>query len=278
MVRRPVLNYQNEPGERLGYAKKPNLFRYAPDRHEKHPWYGSILQPVDMPILYLIGPDWEMGPMFGPDHRETAVGFGNDEGHVLVAELLMNASMPWNEGDEYVLEGVCGFRGAGPGSAEIRLFLPGHLFYDKPVPWLLASARIVTIPRRRGRIVLAQRQRLSRTVERHRVRRRQTVSRREYPNARFALLVRAAIANCRAMKRRTERQAAARFSSPRRSARIAQRSAINAASTPRVARSFLAVQSISIVGPNFRGPGRRGMICTRFVELRILTSSPEPRG
>jgi hypothetical protein len=134
-IRRLVLDYRYDASERLGYAKRPDLFRYMPNSDDKHPWYGSALQPRDMPVLYLTGPDWEMGHLAGPDNRETAVGFGGDEGNVLFAELLMNASMPWNDGDEYALEGESGFRGAGPGSAEIRIFLPGHLFHDDPVPW-----------------------------------------------------------------------------------------------------------------------------------------------
>lgn len=134
-VRQLVLNYYCDTSERLGYITKPDLFRYMPNEVDKHPWHGSALQPLDMPILYLTGPDWEMGRMGASEKLETSVGFGTDYGHVNFAELLLNASMPWSERDEYALEGECGFRGVGPGSAEIRIFMPGHVFYDDPIPW-----------------------------------------------------------------------------------------------------------------------------------------------
>ena len=134
-IRRLVLDYRYDASERFGYSSKPDRFRYMPGRDDKHPWLGSTIQPRDMPIAYLTGSDWEESRLSDGEARETAVGFGGDEGNVLFAELLLNASMPWNERDEYALEGECGFRGVGPGSAEIRLFLPGHVFYDQPVPW-----------------------------------------------------------------------------------------------------------------------------------------------
>ena len=57
--------------------------------------------------------------------RDTVKGFGSDRGSVLFAELLLNASRPRNPLDEYALEGELGFRGVGPGSSEVHLWLPG---------------------------------------------------------------------------------------------------------------------------------------------------------
>jgi hypothetical protein len=133
-VRRLILDYDPEETQYYGYVTKPHRFRYTPDRKEKHPWYERPLEPLQMPILFIAGENWDLGRMPGED-LDTAVGFGTDEGHVNFAELLLDASMPWNERDEFALEGECGFRGVGPGSAEIDIYLPGHLFYDEPIPW-----------------------------------------------------------------------------------------------------------------------------------------------
>jgi hypothetical protein len=61
--------------------------------------------------------------------RDTVKIFGKDTGMVLFAELLLNAALPQNEEDEYELEGEGGFRGVGINSAEVKLFLPGHIFW-----------------------------------------------------------------------------------------------------------------------------------------------------
>lgn len=63
-------------------------------------------------------------------NRDTIRSFGNDEGTALFAELLLNVGQSENRIDEYELEGEGGFRGVGVCSAEVRLFLPGHLFWD----------------------------------------------------------------------------------------------------------------------------------------------------
>jgi hypothetical protein len=66
--------------------------------------------------------DWE--------NRDTVIGFGNDEGSVRLAELLLNASTPQNQVDQYDLEGEAGFRGVGELSAGVTLFLPGSPGWD----------------------------------------------------------------------------------------------------------------------------------------------------
>jgi hypothetical protein len=47
-----------------------------------------------------------------------------------LAELLLDDGHPESEGDEYVQECESGNRGVGISSAEPRLFLPGHLYWD----------------------------------------------------------------------------------------------------------------------------------------------------
>ena len=63
--------------------------------------------------------------------RDAVHGFGTDHGRALFAELLLNAGRPESSTDEYELEGEGGFRGVGIQSAEVRLYLPGHLFWDE---------------------------------------------------------------------------------------------------------------------------------------------------
>lgn len=50
---------------------------------------------------------------------------------VLLAALLLNLSLAHNEQDEIELKGESGFRGVGIGSAEVQLFLPGHLYWTE---------------------------------------------------------------------------------------------------------------------------------------------------
>jgi hypothetical protein len=53
------------------------------------------------------------------------------------AELLLNAGCSWNEVRDYALEGDAGYRGVGPMSTELRIFLPGSdgwIYPDDDVP------------------------------------------------------------------------------------------------------------------------------------------------
>jgi hypothetical protein len=59
------------------------------------------------------------------------------QGMFRLAELLLNAGCSWNEVREYALEGDAGYRGVGPMSAELRIFLPGShgwIYRDDDVP------------------------------------------------------------------------------------------------------------------------------------------------
>ncbi len=133
-IRRLILDYHSYEPPFYGYVTKPHRFRYLPGRPDKHPWFRSQLMPLHMPILYVTGESWDVGRVPG-EKLDTAVGFGTDQGHVHFAELLLDASMPGNTRDEYALESESGFRGVGPGSAEIQIYLRGHPFHDDPVPW-----------------------------------------------------------------------------------------------------------------------------------------------
>ena len=63
--------------------------------------------------------------------RDTVRIHGSDTGLVAFAELLLNFSVSHNEQDEIQLEGESGFRGVGISSAEVQLFLPGHLAWTE---------------------------------------------------------------------------------------------------------------------------------------------------
>lgn len=109
-----------------GYHTRPFAFEYYPQLPDKHPFDRCVL-PKDLPCFALAHAkglnftenDWR--------ERDTVKIFGSDVGIVSFAELLLNLSLPHNEQDEFELEGESGFRGVGIGSAEVRLFLPGHL-------------------------------------------------------------------------------------------------------------------------------------------------------
>lgn len=111
-----------------GYYTKPFAFKYYPSISWKHP-FDKCASPENLPcfsLAYLEGfaytdEEW--------NKRDTVKIFGKDTGMVLFAELLLNAALPQNEEDEYELEGEGGFRGVGINSAEVKLFLPGHIFW-----------------------------------------------------------------------------------------------------------------------------------------------------
>ena len=109
-----------------GYHTQPFAFEYYPQLPDKHPFDRCVL-PKDLPCFELSAAknlsftddDWK--------ERDTVKISGSDVGMVLFGELLLNLSLPHNEQDEFELEGESGFRGVGISSAEVSLFLPGHL-------------------------------------------------------------------------------------------------------------------------------------------------------
>lgn len=119
-------DFRNLDDLTAGYYTRPFAFEYYPQFPDKHP-FDRCVSPKDLPCFELsgsansgiAGDDWK--------RRDTVKIFGNDVGIVLFAELLLNFSVPHNEQDELQLESESGFRGIGVGSAEVQLFLPGHL-------------------------------------------------------------------------------------------------------------------------------------------------------
>ena len=62
--------------------------------------------------------------------RDTVVVHSSDHGTVRLAELLRNVGLEDNEQDEFQLEQGGGFRGVGPLSAELQIWLPGSIGYE----------------------------------------------------------------------------------------------------------------------------------------------------
>lgn len=115
--------------EMPGLNTRPHHFIYYPEVPTLHPWSDISVGRWDMPRLSLTNEK-----RFITDHghiqsRDVAVGFGNLEGTCLFAELLLNVSLPQNDGQEFALEGERGFGGVSPGSAEATIWLPGGLGY-----------------------------------------------------------------------------------------------------------------------------------------------------
>jgi len=122
--------YRNIDNLTAGYHTQPFAFEYYPQLPAKHPFNRCVLpehlacfELANSKNLNFTDDDWKQ--------RDTVKIFGSDTGLVSFAELLLNLSVPHNEQDEFELEGESGFRGVGVGSAEARLFLPGHLAWTE---------------------------------------------------------------------------------------------------------------------------------------------------
>lgn len=116
-----------DPEVLTGLAMRPTFFVYVPELPEKHPFTGEL--PSDLPVLTLTQ-ETEVTNGFDPSSVNTVVGFGDAAGSARLAELLLNAGLENNPRNEYELEGEAGFRGVGVASAELHIYLPGHIFYD----------------------------------------------------------------------------------------------------------------------------------------------------
>ena len=134
-LKRLVLDYSYNPSHIPGYARAPDRFSYIPETPAVHPWSNTTLAVADLPQLVLGDPEHPAYEMKDVVETEAATGFGHDHGNVLIGELLLNLGNSLNEETEVALEGEMGCRGVGAGSAEIRFFVPGHVFYNQPRPW-----------------------------------------------------------------------------------------------------------------------------------------------
>lgn len=122
--------FYHRRGSRLTVV--PHSFNYIQEEAHKHPFlrllpFTSI---QDLPCFFLTRSSNSVPPE-GEGSRDTVIGFGTDLAHALLAELLLNASAPENDVNEYALEGEAGFRGVGPLSAEVAIVLPGSLAWEE---------------------------------------------------------------------------------------------------------------------------------------------------
>lgn len=120
-----VVEYEGLTKRGFAYRTKPDHFLFFPGNVDKHPWIYQRLDLFSLPTFKLTNvkdsvvtdDDWAQ--------RDTVVGFGNDDGSVQLAELLLRFGSPQNQTIEIMLEGEGGFRGVGRFSAEAYFHLPG---------------------------------------------------------------------------------------------------------------------------------------------------------
>lgn len=111
------------------YVVRPEAFTYWPEEKTRYPRMSD--DPLDMPKL-----NFDDDGRLGGDLAAVAtkvVDASCDRGRVLLAELLLNAGRKETILDEYHLESECGYRGVGPGSAEVSIWLPGSIGFDPEV-------------------------------------------------------------------------------------------------------------------------------------------------
>jgi hypothetical protein len=105
-------------------------FEYWPSLPDRHPWLDEPPAPEHLPCFSLTN---EAGFTVTEEDRaarDTVVCDGGTSGTVRFAELLLNISRDANDVTEFPLECEAGFRGVGPRSPEVRLWLPGGDGWD----------------------------------------------------------------------------------------------------------------------------------------------------
>lgn len=118
-----------------GLTMAPFALRYYPAETREHPWIDDR-DTRDLPVLGLSNADNSIATEEDWARRDT-VWMEPSTGMFRFAELLLNAGCSWNSVREYSLEGDAGYRGVGPMSAELRIFLPGSqgwIFPSEDVP------------------------------------------------------------------------------------------------------------------------------------------------
>lgn len=130
-IKHLLIENELAPPEELsaGYYSRPHAFVYWPEEMDRHP-FDRCADPLDLPCFGLTNLE---DFLYTEEHRRARDAvhcIGTDRANVLFAELLLNAGRPESVSDEYVLEGEGGFRGVGRYSAEVALYLPGHLAWE----------------------------------------------------------------------------------------------------------------------------------------------------
>ncbi len=133
IIRASELGLDDPP---VGLSWVPFALRYYPSETRRHPWLDNC-DTRDLPVLALSNADDSVGPTEEDWEKRDTIWMAASQGMFRLAELLLNAGCSWNEVREYALEGDAGYRGVGPMSAELRIFLPGShgwIYPDDDVP------------------------------------------------------------------------------------------------------------------------------------------------
>lgn len=117
-IKTVIIEYSGITKRGFGYRTMPHEFLYCPRTIATHPWTFQHIEITSFPRFKLTN---ARGVLLSEEDwasRDTLVGFGSDEGNVMLAELLLNFGAPRNEVTEVVLEGENGFRGVTRSSVE----------------------------------------------------------------------------------------------------------------------------------------------------------------
>jgi hypothetical protein len=121
-----------------GYLAHPAGFNYwVEEASTKH--FNTYGHPRYLPCFGLTNIHDFVATEEAYQNRDTVRCFGLDEGNALFAELLLNASRPQNQYDEFRLLGENAYykadRGVGVASAEVVIVLPGNGGYWTKQNW-----------------------------------------------------------------------------------------------------------------------------------------------
>ena len=115
-----------------GLELRPTSFCYAMSSVSRHPWTESAPTPEELPWFKLTNLADDVLTDAQRAERDCLHGFGSLHGSARFARLLLDLSRPSNKALEVALECEAGFRGVAHASAEVRLWLPGALYWDAP--------------------------------------------------------------------------------------------------------------------------------------------------
>lgn len=115
----------DKDGLEMGLNMIPHAFEYWPGSVEKHPWLHGNPSPWELPLFALTAKDRALVTVEDWTGRDIVEGFGTATATARLAQLLLDIGRPDCPVKEIELEGELGFRGVAPGSAELRLWLPG---------------------------------------------------------------------------------------------------------------------------------------------------------
>jgi hypothetical protein len=118
-----------DPDTSPDYQRYPGFFRYWSQFHQGG--LDADFLPYDLPWANYCHRSEPL--QYDPETRDVVKGFGNDNGAVLLAELLLNVGLPGEYRHEPHLRGpVYGDANIAPTSHEMRFFVPGDNFYFDP--------------------------------------------------------------------------------------------------------------------------------------------------